>query len=231
MPEILITSNCNECAFRSILFENLNHEELEYLNSFKVEKKYLKGEFIAAEHDPINEFLYLKKGLVKLFKVDRNEKEHIISIAKPLNFVGFLSVFSQKNYQYSIKAIEDSVVCFIDLNPLKEILVRNGLFAMEVLEKLNKITDDILSNRLNICSKQLRGRIALILLYFSKEVYFRPKFELPLSRKEIAELIEMSTENVIRILSEFRKDQIISIAGSEIEIMNMEALERINKFG
>lgn len=231
MPEILITSNCNECAFRSILFENLNQKELAYLNSYKVEKKYLKGEFIVVENDPINEFLYLKKGLVKLFKVDRNEKEHILSIAKPLNFVGFLSVFSKKKYQYSIKAIEDSVVCFIDLKPLKETLVRNGLFAMEVLEKLNKITDDILGNRLNICSKQLRGRIAFILLYFSNEVYFRSKFELPLSRKEIAELIEMSTENVIRILSEFRKDQIISIAGSEIEILNMEALERINKFG
>jgi len=231
MAEILNTSNCNECAFRSVLFENLNHEELDYLNFYKTEKKFLKGEFIAEENDPINEFLYLKKGLVKLFKVDRNQREHIISIAKPLNFVGFLSVFSNKKYQYSIKAIEDSIVCYIDLAPLKETLVRNGLFAMEVLEKLNKITDDILGKRLNICSKQLRGRIAFILLYFSREVYFRPSFELPLSRKEIAELIEMSTENVIRILSEFRKDQIISIAGSEIEILNMEALERIDKFG
>ncbi len=231
MAEILNTSNCNDCAFRSVLFENLTHEELDYLNAYKVEKKFLKGEFIVEEGDPINEFLYLKKGLVKLFKVDRNQREHILSIAKPLNFVGFLSVFSKEKYQYSIKAIEDSIVCYIDLSPLKEILRSNGLFAMEVLEKLNKITDDILGIRLNICSKQLRGRIAFILLYFSREIYFRSKFELPLSRKEIAELIEMSTENVIRILSEFRKDEIISIAGSEIEILSMEALERINKFG
>jgi len=231
MPEVLNTANCNECAFRSVLFENLNEEELEYLNSFKVEKKFEKGESIVEEDDPINEFLYLKKGLVKLFKVDRNGREHILSIARPLNFVGFLSVFSNEKYQYSIKAVENSIVCYIELKPLKEILVQNGLFAMEVLEKLNKITDDILGNRLNICSKQLRGRIAFILLYFAKEVYFNPKFDLPLSRKEIADLIEMSTENVIRILSEFRKDQIVSIDGSEIEILNMEALERINKFG
>jgi CRP-like cAMP-binding protein len=93
MAEILNTSNCNECAFRSVLFENLTHEELDYLNSYKVEKKFGKGEFIVEEGDPINEFLYLKKGLVKLFKVDRNQREHILSIAKPLNFVGFLSVF------------------------------------------------------------------------------------------------------------------------------------------
>ena len=231
MPVVLNTSNCTECAFRSVLFENLSTEELDYLNSYKVEKKYFKGESIVEENDLINEFLYLKKGLVKLYKVDRNDREHIISIARPLNFVGFLSVFSKDKYQYSIKAIEESIVCYIDLKPLKEILVKNGLFAMEVLEKINKITDDILGNRMNICSKQLRGRIAFILLYFSKEVYIKPEFELPLSRKEIADLIEMSTENVIRILSEFRKDDIIRIDGSKIEIINMEALERINKFG
>jgi len=53
----------------------------------------------------------------------------------------------------------------------------------------------------------------------------------PLSRKEIAELIDMSTENVIRILSEFRKDNIIRIDGSCIEILNIGQLERICRFG
>ena len=231
MPELLNTSNCGQCAFRSVLFENLSKEELDYLNSHKVEKEYEKGEIIVEDGNEINEFLYVKKGLVKLYKIDRNQKEHIISIAKPLNFIGFLSVFSNTKYQYSITAIEDSVVCFIDIVPFREIVAENGKFAVEVLEKMNQITDNILGNRLNICSKQLRGRIAFLLLYLSKEVYFKTKFNLPLSRKEIAELIEMSTENVIRILSEFRKDKIIRISGSEIEINRMDALERLNKFG
>lgn len=231
MPEILNTSNCNQCAFRSILFENLSQEELDYLNRYKVEKQYEKGEMVVEEDQDIREFLYLKKGLVKLYKTDRNDRQHILSIAKPMNFVGFLSVFSNSKYQYNLAALEDSVVCFIDLNPFREIVQKNGKFAMEVLEKMNQITDNILGNRLNICSKQLRGRIAFILLYFARDVYFKTRFELPLSRKEIAELIEMSTENVIRILSEFRKDGIINISGSEIEILDMEVLERLNKFG
>ena len=231
MPEILNSSVCNKCAFRSLLFDNLSEDELIDLNINKVEKKYFKKERVVEQGQPIKEFLYLKEGLIKLVKKDGMQKEHIISIAKPLNFIGFLSVFSNNKYQYSINAIEDSVVCFIDLEILKETIKNNGIFALEVLEKISKISDDIIQFRVMIDRRQLRGRIAYILVMFAKQVYFNSKFNLPLSRKEIAELIDMSTENVIRILSEFRKDKIIRIDGSLIEILNIGQLERICRFG
>lgn len=41
----------------------------------------------------------------------------------------------------------------------------------------------------------------------------------------------MITENVIRILSEFRKDDIIIIDGKTIEILNVEFLEKLSKSG
>jgi CRP/FNR family transcriptional regulator len=54
---------------------------------------------------------------------------------------------------------------------------------------------------------------------------------LPISRKEIGELINMTTENVIRILSEFRKDGLVRIDGKNIEILNKELLEKLSKSG
>lgn len=231
MPEILNTSACNKCAFRSLLFENLTDDELIDLNLNKVEKRYAKKEVIVQQGKPIKEFLYLKEGLVKLVKKDGMKKEHIISIARPLNFIGFLSVFSSDKYHYSISAIEESVMCFIELDMLKNTIKNNGVFALEVLGKMSKITDDIIEFRMMIDRRQLRGRIAYILVMFAKQVYFKSKFHLPLSRKEIAELIDMSTENVIRILSEFRKDEIIKIDGSLIEILNIGQLERLCRFG
>ena len=69
------------------------------------------------------------------------------------------------------------------------------------------------------------------MIMFAKEIYYNTKFDLPLTRKEFGELIDMSTENVIRILSEFRKDGLIQIDGSHIEIQNFESLEKISKFG
>jgi CRP/FNR family transcriptional regulator len=122
-------------------------------------------------------------------------------------------------------------MCFIDLEVLKNTVRNNGVFALEVLEKISRISDDIIQFRMMIDRRQLRGRIAYILVMFARQVYFKSKFHLPLSRKEIAELIDMSTENVIRILSEFRKDEIIRIDGSLIEILNIGQLERLCRFG
>ena len=95
---------------------------------------------------------------------------------------------------------------------------------------MNKATDNIILTFLDV--KQLRsyGRIAYILLYFSEKIYKNNVFELPVSRKEIAEFIGMTTENVIRALSELRKDGIIKIYGKTIEIADTERLKKINEY-
>ena len=54
---------------------------------------------------------------------------------------------------------------------------------------------------------------------------------MPVSRKEIAEYIGMTTENVIRTLSEFRHDGLIKIYGKLIEIIDKKMLERVSLLG
>ncbi len=231
MSELLDTSRCTECAFRSLLFEKLEFDELLQLDNAKTEIKFAKGEKIISEGEEIKEFVYLKKGLVKLSKMTPDMKDHIISVSKPKTFIGFLTVFSHDTYQYTITALDESTLCFIDIHLIKKIIQENGLFAMDVLSKISQVSDEIIHRRVNICSKQLRGRIAYLLIFFAKDIYHNTKFDLPLTRKEFGELIDMSTENVIRILSEFRKDKLIYIDGSQIEIINFESLEKISKFG
>jgi CRP/FNR family transcriptional regulator len=102
---------------------------------------------------------------------------------------------------------------------------------MGVIRKLNRVSDNIISINLEIKRRRLPGKIAYVLLYFANEVYHSNVFELPVSRKEIAEFIGMTTENVIRTLSDFRRDGLIKISGKTIEIVNMEKLMGIKQFG
>jgi CRP/FNR family transcriptional regulator len=182
------------------------------------------------EGTEILEFNYLKSGLVKLYR-SLNNSEQIITIARPFDFISLLSVFSNTRYKYSVRAIEDSVVCSINMAEVKNLVRTNGTFALELLEKMNKIADNIIIESLNIRNKHLRGRISHVLLYFAGYIYHNLEFELPVSRKEIAEYIGMTTENVIRTLSEFRKDKIIKINGKIIEIIDKEKLEQISQLG
>ena len=224
-------SNCKDCIYRSWAFKNLTDTELKLINERKVEKFYRKGENIYFEGDPIHSFLYLQTGLVKLYKTEANNKEHIISIAKPKDFIGLLSIFSNQDHNYSISAIEDSVICYVELDIIKKFIKTNGDFALDFFEKISKLSDSIIKTRVDINTRQLRGRIAYMLLFFSQNIYNSKGFSLPISRKEIAELIDMSTENVIRVLSEFRKDGLIQIEGKKIEINDIERLQKIYDLG
>jgi len=224
-------SDCKDCMYRSWAFKNLLPEQLKLLNENKVEYFYKKGEQICIEGEEISWFMYLQSGLVKLYKTEVSRREHIISIAKPKDFIGLLSIFSNNNHIYSITALEDSVVCFVKLNVIKQFIKTNGTFALDFFEKMSSVSDAVIKTRVDINTKQLRGRIAYILLLFSKHIYNADKFNLPISRKEVAELIDMSTENVIRVLSEFRKDRLIQIEGKSIEVLDMKRLEKIYDLG
>ncbi|MFP4449093.1 MAG: Crp/Fnr family transcriptional regulator, partial [Bacteroidales bacterium] len=214
--------SCDQCVYRSWAFEKLTLEQLLEIDKSRNEFSYNKGEVICEEGEEVKSFLYLQKGLVKLLQTEKNEKEHIISIAKPLDFIGLLSIFSNEKHIYTITAIEDSIICEVDLKLIKRLMRENGDFALDFVEKMSKVADDVIHTRLSINTKQLRGRIAYILLFFAEHIYGKNEYELPVSRKEIAQLIDMSTENVIRILSEFRKDNIISIEGKNIHIHDSE---------
>ena len=120
-------------------------------------------------------------------------------------------------------------LCFIDAEVIKSIVSQNGQFALKVLSKICYVSDEIIFGRVNICALQLRGRIAFLLLYLANEIYDSKNFVLPLTRREIGELIAVSTENVIRILSEFRREGIIGIDGKEIKITNLHQLESISR--
>ncbi|MFC2087723.1 Crp/Fnr family transcriptional regulator [Bacteroidota bacterium] len=93
------------------------------------------------------------------------------------------------------------------------------------------VSKRLISESFEIKKRHLRGRIAYILLIFANEIYFKDEFELPVSRKEIAEFIGITTENVIRTLSEFRKDNLIKIYGKLIKIIDKERLKRISDLG
>ena len=102
---------------------------------------------------------------------------------------------------------------------------------MGLLSKVSKINDKIITQTLDIRLKNLVGRVAYVLLYFTKEIYNTRVFDLPVSRKEIADFIGMSTANVIRTLSDFKKDGIIRVFGKTIEIVDINKLEILSKRG
>lgn len=223
--------DCENCEFRSVVFSTLDSESIKNLCNFKEEHSYRKGEIINHEGEKIIHFKYLKSGLIKLYRQSTGGEEQIITITRPFEFVSSLSVFSGEKYQYSVSALEDSIVCAVRLEFIRELFLKNGNFALDLLTRMSIVNDKIILQTLEMRRKNLAGRVAFVMLYLSKDIYNSRIFDLPVSRKEIADFIGMSPANVIRTLSDFKRDGIIKISGKTIEITNPEKLDIISKRG
>jgi CRP/FNR family transcriptional regulator len=75
------------------------------------------------------------------------------------------------------------------------------------------------------------GRVADLLLYLKNEIFKSNPFDTHLSRQELADMTSMTMESFIRILKEFKLAGIISVEGTNIHILDEDALNLISRKG
>ena len=89
----------------------------------------------------------------------------------------------------------------------------------------------LINRMIALSKKHVPGRLAEMLLYLSKHIYKNNVMTLPLSRQEIADLMQSSKETVSRTLTEFKNDRIIELDDRKVILKSLDLLEILNKIG
>jgi CRP-like cAMP-binding protein len=122
-------------------------------------------------------------------------------------------------------------VCYIDIDVFTQLVLSNGQFAFEILKSISQENLNSFHRFIAQSNKKTYGRVADMLLYFSKVVFSDTKFNIPLSRKEIADMVGTSRESAGRVMAKFKQEGLINTAGKKIVIFDIKKLEKISKFG
>jgi len=193
--------------------------------------RYRKKDVIFRQNTRTTHVMFIKTGLVKVFKEARNNKTVILKVETPGRFVGLMSVFGESVHQYSASAIEDSEICDIDISVFKNILMENGRYTLQFINLLSIDGLFIFERLMGQSHKQLPGRIAEVILYFSRDIFKSDSFSFPFTRRELADLAGTTKESFIRTLTEFKNDKIIDIEGSRIRIKSMDIIRTLSELG
>ena len=193
--------------------------------------RFEKKDIIFKQNTRTSHVMFIKSGLVKIFKEGRNNKSIILKLGTPNHFLALISVFGEETFQYSGSAIEDTEILFIDISTFNEILEKNGKFASLILKLLSADNLYMFERIMSQNQKQLPGKIADIILYFSKQIYNTNNFEFPMSRTELAELAGTTKESLIRTLTEFKNDKIIDLDGKYVIIRSEEIIKTLSRIG
>jgi CRP-like cAMP-binding protein len=223
--------DCSHCIFKAISCQFIHPDEFQKLQSHSRRVHFSRGEVILKQGVKSAHLVFLQSGIVKFCMNDDNGKGLILTIVRAPTMIGGADAINDGLNLYSLQAVEDCDVCFIDYHKLLEIAMTNSLYMLKLMEMMTGMFKTSILNFISLAHKQVNGRIADILLYLSREVFLSSEFILLLTRKEIAEFAGCSTENVIHTLSKFHREGIIEISGKSVHILDAERLKRISKVG
>jgi CRP-like cAMP-binding protein len=100
---------------------------------------------------------------------------------------------------------------------------------MDLLQLACKELGEANSYITDIAQKSVRERLAEVLLNLKENFGLNQSqvLQISLTREELANIVGTATESVIRLLSEFKEDQIIELQGRQIRIINNAALAKL----
>ena len=231
MNQNIFNQTCTVAKSHCKCFEFLTDGQRELVEKKQVEVKYKKGEIIAKHGAFATHVIFLCEGLVKVYLED-NSKTLILKIVGPGSLIGLTSLSDEGDtFRYTTAAYQDSIAKLIDINTFKFLIKENGIFASKIITILSENANQINNRFFFMTHRQSYGRLADMLLCLSGNIFRSQKFDLGLTRRELAELAGMSTENVVRVLKSFQQDKLIDVDGKTISILEQEGLKKICSVG
>ncbi|MEN3322731.1 Crp/Fnr family transcriptional regulator [Mariniflexile soesokkakense] len=221
---------CEQCIIKQFnALKSLSKEELVRISGCKTSRFFKKGEVIFDEGETINGVYCVKEGICKLSKLSENGKDQIVKMVVKGQLLGQRSLIADEASNLQAIALNDMEVCFIPKSQIINDLQNNSKFSFDVLKEMAhdlKEADNII---VNMAQKTVRQRLAEALVYIhdSFGVNSDRTLSILLSREDFANIVGTATESAIRVLSQFKKEDLISVVGKQIRIENLEGLKRV----
>lgn len=214
------------------VFDGLDENTFAQLNKRKAFLRFKKGEVIFKENTFPSCLFIVKKGKVKKYTDGYDGVPHIFYICKEEEFLGYHAILSEEPYADSAAALTD---CEIEMIP-KEDFVK-AVYGDPILEKnlLKNLAHEFgyFITRSKILGQlSVRQRVAVSLL-FLEDKFITPKGtkeSIAIGREDFASFVGTAKETLVRILHDFKEEQLITSEGRKLIVKNQEGLLNIAKF-
>jgi CRP-like cAMP-binding protein len=213
-------------GFSNLLEVSSTLDELKTLSENQKTKEFVKKDFVYLEGGIPRSFYYIKHGQVKTIKTSKEGKELITSVYNTGDFFGYMALFTDHEYTESAVVLENSELAIIPKEDFFKLLENNREIAYQFIKILANNVEEKEKDLLNIAYNTMRKRVAEGLIKFYEKLSSENK-ELSVTRDDLANLVGTATETVIRTLTEFKEDGLISANGRKIIINDIEKLKNL----
>jgi CRP-like cAMP-binding protein len=192
---------------------------------------YRRNQTVFFEGGNAQHLFALNAGLVKVVKYLENGKDRITGVLFPGEIFGLESL-TDASYPLTAIALRDSEICAAPREEFSSYLRHNPEVAVGMVRFLVEELKRVQAQVTEMSFKDARMKVATLLLSLadtSAAEAAGPGADiiLPVSRREISEILELSPETISRAFAFFRQEGMLTAHGRHIVIQNRPALESL----
>lgn len=186
------------------------------------------GQLIYSEGEDCNALYIVMHGLVKLYYESAEGKEQIVDIIGPGAVFGNVSLAHASKCDVSAEGYEDGVYCSIPLSYYQQLVQTKPQVALRLLSVLEGQLTKSRKTIRDLSLKRARQRMASIIARLAqgerKNSTTGCEISLPITVQTLAFMSGLTQETASRVLSEFRKEKIISLKSRKLIILQHQKL-------
>jgi CRP-like cAMP-binding protein len=220
-------NGCTTCTNENCLIKKHSCDEaiqplLKQKNTFSCND----GQQFILEGAPVNGLYFIYSGYVKVYKQTTGKDSQIIRFLKEGEIVGHRGFGTNYVYGISASALSDAVLCNFPTDVLIEMLHKAPplmfdfmLFYADQLQKSE-------ANAKRFAQMTVREKVINGLLFiYQKFGQSEGLINILLSRKDIADFAGTTTDQVIRVISSLKKEELLLAKGKKLGIPDVPKFE------
>ena len=220
---------CSTCAFsQACLDEGMDkaslgdlHVLVEHIGPFRA------GEHVFREGDPFEAIAAVRAGTVKTYVIDRDGHEHVQGFHLPGEVIG-LNAIDGDRYPCNAVALDTVMLCRFSFPKIALLAQRLPNLQQHLFRLMSR---DIGVASLFAGDNTADERMAAFLVGLSRRLAargFSPRrFQLTMSRTDIANYLRQAPATVSRVLRRFEQDGLLHIKQRDVEILDLPRLEAL----
>jgi CRP/FNR family transcriptional regulator len=225
MKETKNTCNLNNC----FLCTHSVKDWIPAIGAHKTNFIVKKGESIFKEGDPVKGIYFVYTGKVKVHKRWNTDKELIIRFAQSGDILGHMGLGNNPVYPVATTALEPTTLCYINLSFFESTLNVNHKFTYALMKFFADELQKSEKRMRNLVHMPVKERIALAMLNL-KSLFGTDDtgaINIELTRQDLSSYAAVSYETWFKVTQYFIQENLISVTGKSITILNEPVLQKL----
>lgn len=207
------------------MFAGLEPEARQRVMAAAVPRSYRKGQLLFVEGDPGESLIILRRGAVLVFRTAPTGERAVLSVVRPPDVLGEVSLLDNSPRSASAEAVEDCTALALSRGAFIELVHASPRMLDAVMRSLGGLIRRLTEQNADHVFLDLPGRVAKTLVRLAGDSA-APMVTIELNQSQLAEMAGGSRQSVNQAIGSFATRGWLRTEGRRIVVTDLPALRR-----